>query len=456
MMCAEINNAEQKVLRRGKSKLVMLLYAAAVLAALPALAALTACAASGNADDKQEPPPQQTAPPPSDPTPDVIIERAGIEGTYLDIAQRGVYDMLSNYWDPAERAILTTWNGYPADWPDPDIVDPRGAVWPRAMFMMPALALAQLTGDSELFSIVETEWETIKSIFSRRELSLPIPIINTCVDDCGWNAFAYMRFYEAFGDEAALEISAELMERVFDKWYDEEWGGPSLWYRDARDFKSLYQVGVLLTCFDLYEATGDEGWWMLAKTCYDTLESILLRDDDIYFSDYNASGPMGKERPNDIREAGSVSFLGGNMAMAVLHARLFRITGDDVYLDRALRTVRGIRNVLTVDGGVLLNERDAWATGTFTPQYAAEVLTLPGISENDKTVLYNTAASIAANARTDDGFYGGSWSGPADGPGSAWYRIGSKPQQIMTSGNSVLVLVGAAVLENAEKGGGTK
>ncbi|MCL2031584.1 MAG: hypothetical protein FWG93_08580 [Oscillospiraceae bacterium] len=379
--------------------------------------------------------------------------RSEIDGAYLELARRGVYDMVSHYWLADKGAIQTTWNGYPAGWDDPDIVDPRGAVWPRGMFLMPALTVARLSGDEELLAICKREWNNIRSLFSPEELTKALPIINTSVDDCGWNAVMYLYIYRAFGDTTALNMAIALMEDVFDKWYDDEWGGASLWYRDARDFKSLYQVGVLLACFEIADITGDESWRMLAKTCYDTLETIQLREDGIYFCDYNQDGPLGKERPNDIREAGSVSFLAGNMAMGILHARLYRVTGGEVYLERALRTATGIRNVLTVDGGVLLNERDAWATGTYAPQWAEEVLTLPGIAEDDRTVLYNTAASIAANARTEDGFYGGSWSGPADGPDSAWVRIGSRPQQIMTSGNTVLVLAGAAVLESMDMRG---
>ena len=381
-----------------------------------------------------------------------VFEKMVIKGSYLDLALRGVYDMVSHYWNAETGEIQKTWNGYPKGWDDPDIIDPRGTVWPRSMFLMPTLVVAELAGDEALFEISKREWNNIRGLFSMEELTRALPIINTSVDDCGWNALLYLYIYRAFNDEVALQMAMALMEDVFDRWYDDEWGGPSIWYRDRRDFKSLYQVGVLLACFELSEITGDESWRMLAKLCYDTLEEILLRDDDIYFCDYNEDGAIGRERPNDIREGGSVTFLAGNMAMGVLHAKLYRLTGDDMYLERALRTARGIRGVLSVEGGVYLNERDAWATGTFAPQWAKEVLTLPGITQDDITILYNTAASIAAKARTEDGFYGGSWSGPADGPGSQWWVVGSKPQQIMTSGNTVLVLAGAAMLEHIEAG----
>ena len=61
--------------------------------------------------------------------------------------------------------------------------------------------------------------------------------------------------------------------------------------------------------------------------------------------------------------------------------------------------------------------------------------------------IKTTALSILRNARTVDGYYGGSWSGPAEGKLSTWWLIESKPQQIMTSSSSVLMITAAALLE---------
>jgi len=97
--------------------------------------------------------------------------------------------------------------------------------------------------------------------------------------------------------------------------------------------------------------------------------------------------------------------------------------------------------------GVLLNDRDAWTNGLFAGDWVRDVLTLPGIGAKHAAVLRATADSIRRNARTPEGFYGGSWSGPAEGPESVWFAKGSKPQQIMTSANSVNLLLAAAALE---------
>jgi hypothetical protein len=113
----------------------------------------------------------------------------------------------------------------------------------------------------------------------------------------------------------------------------------------------------------------------------------------------------------------------------------------DIYF----RTLYG--NGGTTSGGVCVNDRDAWTAGTFAGDWAREVLTLPGIDPKHWTTLWTTADSIYTNAGTN-GYYGGSWSGPAEGSGSAWWVIGSLPEQITTSSSSANMIVAAAALES--------
>jgi hypothetical protein len=174
------------------------------------------------------------------------------------------------------------------------------------------------------------------------------------------------------------------------------------------------------------------------------METHLRREDGLYWVDYGTTGPIGQERPNDIREASSVVSLGLNMAMGVLHAELFKMTADELYRIRAIRTADALSNCLLSLGGVFLNDRDAWSQGTFAGDWVREVLSLPGISAKSWTLLRMTADSICANARTTNGYYGGSWSGPAEGLLSRWWSVGSKPEQIMTSASTVNMIVAAA------------
>jgi len=135
------------------------------------------------------------------------------------------------------------------------------------------------------------------------------------------------------------------------------------------------------------------------------------------------------------------------MAMGILHARLYRMTSNELYRTQSLRTADAVSNRLVSLAGIYVNDRDAWTQGTFAGDWAREVLTLPGISAKHWTVLRTTADCIYTYARTIGGYYGGSWSGPADGSGSRWWAVGSKPEQIMTSSSTANMIIAAAFFE---------
>jgi hypothetical protein len=198
----------------------------------------------------------------------------------------------------------------------------------------------------------------------------------------------------------------------------------------------------------IYELTGDQSYYDRAMQCYNWMESHLLRSDNLYWCDYNSSGPAGENRPNQIAETNSVVSLGGALGMGVLHARLYQLTGDTNYLNCAVRTANGIYNsALLTPAGIYLDDRDAWTQGTFAGDWAREVLGLPGIDPKHWVALWKTANTIFTKDRTN-GYYGGSWAGPAEGPGSAWWVNGSVPEQITTSSSSANMIMAAAALEN--------
>ena len=133
------------------------------------------------------------------------------------------------------------------------------------------------------------------------------------------------------------------------------------------------------------------------------------------------------------------------MAMGVIHARLYHSTKDDKQREHALRTAVALCQQVTTKEGVFMDDRDAWTNGVFAGDWAREVLSLPGAGSELRMALRKTADSIFAKARTQAGFFGGSWSGPAEGEGSVWWKKKSLPEQIMTSASAVNMIVAACV-----------
>lgn len=370
------------------------------------------------------------------------------EGAYLAMAKTAVGDMINNFWTkgPSDGHIKTTWCGYPAE----SLPDKHGMMWERALMVIPMYSLYRLTLDPVLESRLKAEWAFIQTLFTEEELSAAGSSLHPSVDDSGWSSLGYMYLYQATKDKAALQAAERMTDNAIARWRDNELGG-SLWYNNEHSFKSIYQCGILMTLMSLWEIKGTDTAKNKFFDIYNWIENTLRRDDGIYWVNYSANGPDGSSRPYEIKEASSVTCLMANMAMAVINARLYRITGEDMYRVKALATADGMYEHETLNG-IYLNDRDAWANGTYAAEWAVQVLTLPGIDKKHREILKKTADSIFAKARTQDGYYGGTWSGPADGLPSKWFSVGSRPQQIMTTGNTVNMLVAAAILEEQERG----
>jgi predicted alpha-1,6-mannanase (GH76 family) len=365
---------------------------------------------------------------------------------YTAQAEAAVDDLLTHFWTGGLTAgcIVPTSHGYPLPCSTPPgSARARGGLWERAMMAFAMDSLYRANGDPTISQRLRTEWTRLKTLFTPEELEAAGGPLHPACDDSGWDALYYLTLYRHSHDRAALDRAKGLLDNAFRRWLDGELGG-GLWYNNQRQAKSLYAVAVVIAAFEAAEATGDTAMKDKALGCYQWMESNLLRPDGLYWADRGRAGPLGHDDPERIAEAGSVSFLAGNMAMGVLHARLYRATGDSLYLERALRTADGIAGKLTA-GGIYLDDRDAWSNGTFAGDWAEDVLSLPGLDAAHRQLLQRTADSVYRNARTSRGYYGGSWGGPAEGPGSRWCVKGSRPEQITTSSSSVMMIVAAAL-----------
>jgi predicted alpha-1,6-mannanase (GH76 family) len=366
-------------------------------------------------------------------------------GPARQLARGSMDDLIRHFWvgDETTGHVVNTWHGHPDALPDP-----RGALWERAMLVLTLDSASRSLDDPAYARRVQADWRRTQSVYTPAQLEAcgAGSHTNWAADDAGWSALMYLAAYRAGGDRDPLERARGLVNNAFDRWLDHELGG-GMWYSDAHSTKSLYQVAIVTAALDLWEVTGDQADHDRALQCYTWVEQHLLRDDGLYWCEYDRAGPVGANRPNDIHEAASVVYLGGNMAMGVLHARLYRLTREDKYRLRAVRTADALLSGLTTDKGIYINDRDAWTDGVFAGDWAREVLCLPGIAPKHLAALRATADSIYQNARTPDGCYGGSWSGPPDGAGSRWFAKKSQPAQIMTSANSVAIILAAASLE---------
>ncbi len=366
---------------------------------------------------------------------------------YRGLSEVAVQDILHNFWDdnyPGGR-LLPTWEGFPGS----NLPDRRGALWEAGMLYFCIYDTWKATGNGSYKAYLDSYADYIRTNFSERELENAGGNQLWASDDCAWVAMLLLCSYSVTGDIWFADRAENLLANVRQRWFDPALGG--LRYKDGADFMSLYEVGIALCYLRLWEITGENAFYDLALESYENMHSRLGagRSDGLYFCEANTHWPIGDSKY--IGEAGSTSFLAGNLGMAALSARFYRLTGKTVYLERVYRTNKGLLAVYVNRKGVLINDRDAWTNGTFTAWYVSEVLCLPDTGEMRKAI-FDTALSIANHARTEDGYYGGSWSGPAEGNGSPWYLLGSVPQQSKTTGSTVLMIAAAALLEAKTSG----
>jgi predicted alpha-1,6-mannanase (GH76 family) len=371
--------------------------------------------------------------------------------SYVLMAYQGIRDLVNHYWEggPGTGHIVPTWNG----WRSPHFFT-QGGMWERAMMIFALDTYYRSTRDQIAKYRIQSEWSWIKRHYNPRELTTAGNSVQPACDDSGWDALLYLTFYHYTRDPFALKCARELVQSAFDRWMDTSYGG-GMWYNDQKRIKSLYQTGIILAAMKISRLTHDPSLYRSALSCYEWVENHLLRSDGLYWCDYGEDGPIGKRRPDDIHQAESVTFLGGDMAMGVIQSLLYRITDENRYRQEALRTVRAIAVHLT-KRNILLDDRDAWTNASFAGEWVSNVLFLNGIRRSDRDMIMRTAKSIFLHDRTPEGYYGGCWDGPPDGFNSAWSRNGSLPQQLMTSADSVNILAAAALLESRTAEGGNR
>jgi len=361
-----------------------------------------------------------------------------------ELVETALADALHNFWDgnPETGHISNTWSGYTSS--HGALHDPRGGLWERGTLYNFIYQMDIDTPSRQLKRRLEADWAYVKSVFTVSDFSScgAHSVLNFASDDAAMNALYFIQASHVTQDRAAIKFARSALTCALSRWEEPSTPG-GLWYDDKRKTKSLYEVILVEDFIQLYEMYRNPDDLKSAKRLYEWLEGNLLRPDGLYWANIGSDGPIGKERPDDIGIAGSVSFLGGNFAIAAVHAWLYKETQDPIYKARAERTAKAIRShYATQQNAVLINDRDAWMDGVFAPIFAKRVTALfPEISIN----LRDTAVSIVRNSKTLDRYYAAEWSGKDPKGHFPWQEKGSLPSQIMTTSNSISMVLSGAI-----------
>jgi hypothetical protein len=417
---------------------------------------------------------------------------------------RVMRDLQRHWWDAGYRIprIRPTRGGNST----PTALD-VGAVNDRAAFpsfwQMEEYANIQywnwkITHSPETKAKILSQWHYVRSIFSDQAISSAAKsnLMVNVSDDAAWVMSYLVQVHEVTGDPRALADAQALLPSILDRFADPNMsrvsygslaGSPyGILYATASDdpdhqsVSTTYEIMIADSALYLYKQTHKPDYLDYAIGTFNWTRKYMKHPKRGYYYcelDIRPSikgvknphylVPMGDNWGPPVRGLSS-SYSGGTMAMAVAAARLYKITGQQTYLEeaKAITSAYVKPHAFLRPGNVFVNERDAWTDGFWAPYFADEVLPLPDVDPANlwRTAIHNTALSIISQ-RTSDGYYGADWSGPERNPvgGSmTWTQqalqgTGSGggmalPGQIMTSSNIAAMVTAAVIAETRSNG----
>jgi hypothetical protein len=356
------------------------------------------------------------------------------------MAESAVCDLERNFWSgTATNGHFNAGCGLLAPY-----LDTPAALWKDAQAYNVLYGWWKLSGDPDAKARLAANWKWVKNALPRSDWQLcgwGTPI-NFASDDTGWNASMALQAYDVTQDPQALADAEAAVDAAFARWRIDGSGG-ALWYNDARKVSSLYQATLALDSYRIFGLTGLPRFLLYAMSTYYWITDNLERPDGLYWCEYASGAPVGGDRPDQIHPADSVTFLEGNMAMALLNARLYRATRCAGYSESAIRTSLVLLARETDGNGILVDDRDAWTDGYLVREWAEEVLPLSPALAGGARAVCRTAAAVYGADRTAYGCYGGDWSGAG-----VWSLHNTVPEQVMTSANAANNIIAAASLQN--------
>jgi hypothetical protein len=391
------------------------------------------------------------------------------------------------------------WNEDPEGRLPADYENKLGGLWDLSTFYNALYSHWKLTGAADDKAHLQLAWSYIENaILSNHEHSWH----NGCgkdvkdgfaQDDLGWWTLMYLQAWEVTGSPHALQFARETLNCAIQERHDGpngsvtgrglyDWANGGFWYTNEHILKSTYQGSLALAALWLYQIDNTPWYLEVAINTFKFTQSNMHRPDGLYWCEYGyesdddtlktaklnggqwplAGGHLDSlgnfvdgghhhvrdDETNEIGPTGSVSFLGGNMAMALLGARLANtlgVSGRDEYRRAAIDIAHAIlESRETGPDLVYVDDRDGWTDGHFAYSFATEVLTLPGVRAPAMQSARNTALAIYAKDRID-GFYGADWNGPAD-PSAPLWSHGVVPQQIYSTTSAINLMIAGAAL----------
>jgi len=359
-----------------------------------------------------------------------------------NFADTAFEETYAHYWGESSKL------GYLNNYPKESRTTLSDLGFPFAMYIEALETYYYATDDLEAKAQIEEtmrgQMDTyVKKMDKTKVLGVGANTINPAMDDAAWSIMMFWTIYKITGMEKAREYCHDLTVATLDYFQDGDTSN-GLWYLgknenastnfNSNDYncKSLYCAGILTTGIEYYQTfkgTEYEDYDLYERifNLYTYIETNFRRDtektwngkvakaNNLYWCGFTQTAtsflPQGYDRgDNWIQPGHSSSSLFGNTAMCVVNKRLYDLTGEKIYLEKAVSTANAIAQYYNVDG-MMMSDRDMWTNATFMGYFAREVLPLEGVKATLGLMLLKTAIGIMTYCHYDAGFYGPDWTG---------------------------------------------
>lgn len=204
---------------------------------------------------------------------------------------------------------------------------------------------------------------------------------NVFNDDMLWLGNSSVRAYRATGDEQYLTVALLLWDDILES-YSEVFGGGITWKKDTPRLKNAVSNGpAVILATRLYGVSQDSGYLDWATHLYDWQRTNLIdpTNGEVWDHIYEENG-MVKIKKEWVFTYNMGTWIGAGL-------RLYRLTGNEDYLNDAVRSARTVLSSpkLTAEG--LLRDEGQGDGGLFKGilvRYFTELILSPDIRQDDR------------------------------------------------------------------------
>lgn len=167
---------------------------------------------------------------------------------------------------------------------------------------------------------------------------------NTYNDDIMWMTIGCARSYQLTGEEMYKEKAEHHFNLVFDRAWSDDLGGGLFWRTDNQCKNSCINCPAVIAACLLYQITEEEGYLTKAQQIYRWQTDTLYQENGAVYDNISITG----EYNTWCSTYNQGTFIGASHL-------LYQITGDQAYLDRAVKAADYTMNDM-FDNGVINTE----------------------------------------------------------------------------------------------------